>query len=470
MITTAIKLRHRPILVPVVYAFGALMLLVLYSSANRPIWYDEMVTFTIGGLPDLRTTLEQIYATTTNLNQGTTGVYLLSEYLSLSLFGAHWWSMRLPSLLTAVWALAALYVFLKTKGVHPVLIVLTPLLALGYPTLWYFAGEARTYMPLVAGVLGTLAYYSLDEARRESTLGRLLGWGSVFIGVLFHPYFLLYWPVIVVFTQWEFVWAKREALRLRGLWQHSNPTLTVTAGAAGAALALTTWLRGNIEQPVQWDEWLGSPLPKEVLTALFWPFFDSGWFGVVAAAILAPLILMAHSNSRAVSPMPPMVLIGVSLVLSLVVTAASIAADFWVFPRQWIASQALVLAALPWLANTILRSRRPASAVRVTALSLTGVLLLPSIVSTGLWKASQLREWAASSSRYGQLNESGLAAILDSGAFPGNRTWMEFSQANLSQGGKVWPSLGRYYTDKDWSAITLQKPARQELFLEEVGP
>jgi len=235
-------------------------------------------------------------------------------------------------------------------------------------------------------------------------------------------------------------------------------------------LALTTWLRGNIEQSVQWDEWLGSPLPKEILTALFWPFFDSGWLGVISGAIVTLLILVARPKYRAVSPMPPVVLIGVSLVLSLVVTAASIAADFWVFPRQWIASQALVFAALPWLANKLLQSRRPAPALRVTALSLTGVLLLPSIISTSLWKVSQLREWSEFSARYGQPSEGALAAILDGREFPSNRTWMEFSQANLKQGGKVWPSLGRYYTDKDWSAITLQKPARHELFLEQVSP
>jgi hypothetical protein len=43
---------------------------------------------------------------------------------------------------------------------------------------------------------------------------------------------------------------------------------------------------------------------------------------------------------------------------------------------------------------------------------------------------------------------------------------MELSQANLVQGGDVWSSLGHFYTDRDWSDITLRKLPRDELFLE----
>ena len=47
---------------------------------------------------------------------------------------------------------------------------------------------------------------------------------------------------------------------------------------------------------------------------------------------------------------------------------------------------------------------------------------------------------------------------------------MQFSQANLLNGGRAWETIGRYYTDKDWSSITLQQPAREDLFLEDVNP
>ena len=327
-------------------------------------------------------------------------------------------------------------------------------------------------MPLVAGVLGVLAYYSLTDEQRRKPAGRAIGWGSVLIGVLFHPYFLLYWPVIAVFTAWEKAWVQHQRVNVRQLVQHANPKLLIVGASIGLILALATWLRGNIEQSVPWDQWLGSPLPTEILTALFWPFFDSGWLGALSAAILVLLLLAARPGSRGVSPAPALVLIGLAAALTLVVSAASILAEFWVFPRQWVASQALVLVALPWLASTLLAARKPGRAIRWAALWLAAFLLLPAVITTGLWKVSQLWQWNTNpqTAPFAELSEGELAGLLNEGGFPSNRTWMEFSQANLLQGGNVWPTLGRYYTDMDWSTITLQQPPRQELFLEDVNP
>ena len=412
------------------------MLLVLYSSAYRPIWFDEMVTFTIGGLSNFGAVVDQLVQTATNLNQGTTGIYWMAEYGSLSLFGASWWSMRLPSLLAAGWALIALYVFLRAKSIHPVVLATTPVFAIGYPTLWYYAGEARTYMPLVAGVLGALAYYSLAEDRRRTGFGRALGWGSILVGVLFHPYFLLYWPVIVTFGAWSQAQAEREPLTLRAIWRRANPALVVTGVTTGALLAGATWLRGNIEQSVPWNEWLGSPLPLEILTSLFWPFFQSGWPGLIAALLLMVLVITTRSAKNGNSPIAPVVLIGMAVVLALIVSAASILADFWIFPRQWIASQALVLAALPWLASMVLTREQPGPRIRRVTLWFSVLILAPAVISTAMWQASQLRRWrtACSTSPFWELSESELVRILDEGTFLSNRVWMEFSQANLVQG------------------------------------
>lgn len=456
------------------YLVFALALLVLYSSANRPIWYDEMVTFVISGLPNLGEVLRQMHLTTPNLNQGTTGTYWVVEYLSVSAFGAHWWSMRLPSLLSAAWALAALYVFLRAKRVHPIVIIATPILALAYPTLWYYAGEARTYMPLVAAVLGVLAYYSLSERQRQSAWGRTLGWGSVVIGVLFHPYFLLYWPAIALFCAWQLAWIQRKPLNARTFFTFANPALIGVGLVLGLAVGALTWMRGNIEQPVPWNQWLGSPLPKELLTTLFWPFMESGWLGVASAAILGTLVVLNLSSRlpRNQSLLPPMVLLVLAIFLSLVVTAASVLADFWVFPRQWIASQAIVLATLPWIASMAIASSPKGVRKAWVPVLMASALLIPTMVTTTMWKASQLRQWhaLAAFSPYRTLNEQQLAALLDSGEFPRDRVWMQFSQANLLNGGRAWETLGRYYTDKDWSSITLQQPAREDLFLEDVNP
>lgn len=466
--------RRQQSLTAIAYFVLALALLVLYSSANRPIWFDEMVTFTISGLPTIGEVLRQIYLTAPNLNQGTTGAYLVAEYVSVSAFGARWWSMRLPSLIAAAWALAALYVFLRAKRVHPIVIVATPILALAYPTLWYYAGEARTYMPLVAAVLGVLAYYSLSERQRQSAWGRTLGWGSVIIGVLFHPYFLLYWPALAVFCVWQMAWIQSKRIDVRMLLCLANPALVAVGLALGLTIGALTWMRGNIEQPVPWNQWLGSPLPKELLTTLFWPFMESGWLGVASAAILGTLALLnvASRLPRNQSLLPPMILLALAILLSLVVTAASVLADFWVFPRQWIASQAIVLATIPWIASMVISSGPTGIRTPWLPVAVAAGLLIPTMATTTVWKVSQLRQWnvLAEFSIYRALNEQQFAALLDFGEFPRDRVWMQFSQANLLNGGQAWETLGRYYTDKDWSSITLQQPAREDLFLEDVNP
>jgi hypothetical protein len=157
-----------------------------------------------------------------------------------------------------------------------------------------------------------------------------------------------------------------------------------------------------------------------------------------------------------------------ALATALIVTSASILADFWVFPRQWIASQALVLAALPWLASQLLTGGKSAERAAPILLTLSALLLLPTILITGAWKASQIREWVTNhaKSEYASLTEDQLRNLLDGGETPPNRVWTEFAEANLIRNGPVWPTLGRYYTDRDWSSVTLEVPKRDELFLE----
>lgn len=457
---------HNPVWVPLVFTLGSLGLLILFSSAQRPIWYDEMVTFTFAALPDIQSALKQVWATTTNLNQGTTGGYLLAEFVSVRTFGASWWAMRLPSLLAAAWALIAVYVFFRAQRVPGLLIALAPAFAIGYPTLWYFAGEARPYMPLVAGVLGVLAYYSLPQQSRRSLGGRALGWGSVAIGVAFHPYFLLYWPAIATLLYVIHGRNTHERPSIRGFFVFINPILATAGVAFGIAIASRTWLRGNISQPVPWDEWLGSPLAKEIITALFWPFVESGWLGLLSAVIMVGIIAQVAACGGWKEIWPPLALIALAIVLALVVTGVSILSDFWVFPRQWVASQAMVLVAIPWLIARVIRAlpgRRVGG-----ALALAGLLLVPTYVQVASWKVSELREWttAARTLPFISADPRQLRAEMEAKGFPEEGTWNYFSQANLDQGGPIWPELGAYYTEADWSQMTLRRMNPSELFVD----
>lgn len=459
------------ILSNVAYGGGSLLILILFSSANRPIWYDEMVTFTFAGLPDFSTALSQVYATTTNLNQGQTGAYLLAEYVSVNALGASWFSMRLPSLLCAIWALGALYAFLRARHVRPVLIAAAPLVYLTYPTLWYFAGEARPYMPLVAAVLGVTAYYALEVSERSRAMVRVLGWGSVILGATFHPYFLLYWPAIILFFGVFFLIQEKPQDHLRALPRFANTPLLVTGLCLGILIGALTWMRGNIEQAVPWDAWLSDSLPQELVRSLFWPFAASGPLGVLTAVVLVVVVMAAMRQERPKTLIPPLALMILAIALASIVSAASIVSEFWVFPRQWVASQALVMAALIWLLSEVLKVARALRWKAIWLISLVAIFLaiVSSVGTTILWKASDLRRWHVNVSLSPNENtqRSSLAGELDAGIFPSDRRWAEFSQSNLVQRGGIWPELGQYYLGKDWSTITLNLKSRYELYLDE---
>lgn len=234
-------------------------------------------------------------------------------------------------------------------------------------------------------------------------------------------------------------------------------------GAASFALiGLNTWMRGKLLVPARWDEWLNDPLPLAIAKEMLGPFGQSWLVAVTALGFLVGAVLaskMSRAGTTSTSPLstvlPPVVLFVLAYLLALAVSLGSIVTDFPVFPRQWIGSVALAAPALVWLGQVI--ANAGTGRARITSIWLLAaavVVALPGIVTTGLWKASQLRQRhvAAQISPYRTLTETQLIDELASGPIE-QRRWVEFAEANLLQGGPVWPTFARYYTDTDWSTF-----------------
>lgn len=450
------------------YVLLGALVLVAYSSWDRPLWYDEMVYFVLGGLDSTGDVLAVIRETTTNVNQGVTGAFMLLDYWSLSLFGAHTWALRLPSLLFGIYLLVVAAVFLRGRGVGWWGVWALPVLLMGQQTLMYYAGEARTYMPLAAAVVGVLAYYFVDPSHRSRWGVRILGWSAVLIGVLFHPYFALYWPLVLVFA----------VIVQRG-WRHvvsfANPVLVIVGAGLFSLVALATWLRGNAPtEDLDPYFWLGDSIARAVPAQLFQFVYVQRILVVVSCLlVVASFVLSMRGNEQLVALReiwrrwwPPVLLIVVAWVAALVLVAISLQQGFWIIQRQWIASIALASVAIIWFWSVALRQVRETSGATASSVVMVGVgvVIAGGALAPAMQQWDLLRAWNAERASVvldEVATQEDLARALEDAA-NGLRPelsedeWVGFANANVLRGGPVWPEFGDYYTKRDWSTFVLR--------------
>lgn len=440
-------------------------LLALYSSWNRPLWYDEMVYFVLGGFDSVSDVLTVVSETTTNINQGTTGSYMVSDFLMLSLFGAQSWALRLPSLIFGAYFLTAAAIFLRGRGVGWLGLWGLVLLLSGQQTLMYYAGEARAYMPLAAAVMGTLAYYFIPMSDRKSLGPRLLGWSAVLIGVLFHPYFALYWPVLLVFAlfvqqQWKIV------------IRFANPVLVAVGTSIFFAVASLTWLRGSARrEDLDPYFWLQDSLWRSIAAQLTQAIYVERLLVILVAALLGIGLLLSVRNASQVPEVvkewwPPLGLLAVAFATALLLALVSIQQGFWVIPRQWIGSIGLSSVAAIWLFSLVIRRARFVRGMRVGA-AMTGAfgfVVAFAAVGPSLDQANQLRDWYIDK---GNAHLSDLATQSDLDAelerVAANQRpplseeeWIASGNANVLRGGAVWEQFADYYTTRDLDEFVLR--------------
>lgn len=449
---------------PLPFVVASIILLVLYSSWNRPLWYDEMVYFVLGGFDSTTEVLRVIDQTTTNVNQGVTGAYMLLSYWSLELFGAHAWALRLPSLLFATYLLFVSAIFLRGRRVGWWGLAALPVLLMGQETLMYYAGEARTYMPLAAATVGVLAYYFIPLSERRRWGPRLLGWSAVIIGVLFHPYFALYWPLILVF-----------AITVKGKWsmaiRFANPALVAVGTIVYFTVAAFTWLRGTARtEALDPYIWLGDSLAWAIPSKLVqFVYVQRPLIALTVLTVLLTLILVARGKGirwMATRWWPPLLLITLAFLASWILAAISIVQGFWIIQRQWIASIALVSVGIIWFWSRALASVRVSSGKTpaVVVRFLVGTTITLSAISPAVDQLSSLLEWQDNpliGDEAQQLSEADLNREIQ--RTHGSKRppleefeWISYSNANIGEGGDVWRAFRHYYLDRDWTSFVIR--------------
>lgn len=362
----------------------ALVILALYSSWGRPLWLDEYLHFVFGGYDSIGDAWAAVRTSTTNINHGQTGFYMMLDFALLKTFGANLFMMRLPSLLSAALLLFSAALFLRRKNLGPIAIAAAFLLLLAQPNLMYFSGEARPYMPMAASAMAALAYFSTDMQTRTKTGMRVLIWGSMVWGALMMPYYLLYLPVITI-TAYLIARLNGEKPRLIAF---INVPVQITSIVLGVTISAFTWLRGS--PTFSRDPWL-----------IIHPLMDSvtapQLIGLIFLGALIVFTLwqgLVHTTDRArleKQLATGTLLVLIMIAMSILFAALSLSQSYWILPRQFIASQAIITVAVVWMLAGALLANPKRYKVAVSTLFAIGVLAAAGRASIN--QVDSLHDW-----------------------------------------------------------------------------
>jgi len=429
----------------------AVLICVLYSGYKRLMWDDEFFHFAFAAVVDPLDALRLIQKQTGEIFFGRTGVYAAVDYFLLRLGGANLILLRLPSTVSALWMFVAVLFFLNKRGYSWIAGAVFLAMAVGQSSLMGYAGDASSYMPLAAATVGTFCYYLLPIGQRNEPSVAILGWVSVLWGVLMHPYFLLYWPAAISFG---LLWFGRlNQTELRGnLKCFLNLRLLFVGSVIAGILGLFTWLqrteRHSLDPFLHTRErgGLSSTLLHEHLYFLPQPQA----IALPTIAIVSSLLLLGFaagkSKNLARDVLPPLSLVAFALALSLSITIISIQREYWVLPRQWVASQALVLLGFSWLVGVFLSRCATEKMHRLSVVAAFMLLALFSLVSFNRATA-QVEALRWDISRYNEMQQSLRLAAPDPSLITavGNKYWLIIANNNVLMGGDVLPELAAYY-------------------------
>jgi hypothetical protein len=404
----------------------AMGILALYSSWGRPLWLDEYLHFVFGGFDSIGVAWAAVQTSTTNVNHGQTGFYLMLDFALLKTFGANLFMMRLPSLLSAALLLFSTALFLRRKNFGAIAIATAFLLVLAQPNLMYFTGEARPYMPMAASVMAALAYFSTHMNTRSTTGMRVLIWGSMIWGALMMPYYVLYLPVVALTA---FLIARVSGEKPE-FWKFINLPLHIASVILGTGISAFTWLRGSPE--FSRDPWLTIRPLVDSLTA-------PQLIGIIFLGALIVFTLwqgLIHSTNRVTLErqlVAAALLILVMIAMSILFAALSLAQSYWILPRQFIASQAIITVAVVWMLGSALLANPRRYKNAIAAIFAIGISL--SAARATISQVESLRDW--------ENNGYPLAGNPGDGAFQG----IEVGPANQNviDGGAVRREFTLFY-------------------------
>lgn len=423
-----------------------LFIFIMYSGIGRPIWTDEFLHFSLGGYDSISDVLNVIRKTTANINHGQTGAYMLLDYLLLKMFGASAFALRIPSLLSGALLLAAAFLFFRARRVGFFGRIGFLIAISGQADLLYYMGEARPYMPLAASAVGVLAYYSFPPEERRSWPVVALGWTSVILGASMHPYFPVYWFVIFLFCYWMAWFDGRKVGTVADALAFVNLPLSIVGTLLVFGIGAFTWLQGGPKFEFDPFQWLSLGLWTTFTELSHFQFVPQDALVVIVPAVAIPLVYLI--TPRRLKPVlhgmvAPAILILLALALSVLVGATSYFRNYWILPRQWVASMALVPLGAVWLGYELYRQVRRLHWVAGGAFALVALYsLYGAVLPTLQLKIPVMQKWMS----LAIAPSEGPAPRPENETVPtDNEGWVALANRNIQAGGPVWPIASMYY-------------------------
>lgn len=331
---------------------------LIYAFNNEPLWVDEVLHYAFGsyGFEDFKYVSDLIMSSTKNTNHGQTGFYFFLNYFFLNFFGSNIFALRLPTILSLFliyYALMQITKFLNFSFKYKYLTFIG--FSVNYSVIQY-ASEARSYLPLVSA---TILYFSFLIAKYEAGIKlRYVPWIAVIWGSLMHPYFVSY---VIVLSSIFILFHKhsikkrivKEFIKLQELYFIIfSVTLTLV-------IAKFTWLEREINfEGMNPLEYIGNI--KDLIIYFFAGNIPFGLFEINFAnlvlvvlfyffviTIALKFILDGYFNKIKIES----IIILSVILLSLVLTVISFLQDYWILPRQWIASNAIITVSIFWIVH-----------------------------------------------------------------------------------------------------------------------
>ena len=443
-----------------VVLLGTLVVLsvALYGSFGRPIWIDEFLHFAIAAFDTTEQAWDVIGRSTTGVNHGQTGIYMLLDFWLLKAFGANIIALRAPSLLSAGLLLCAGVIFMRLRGFGLLWQCFAILILFCQPHLMYYAGEARPYMPLAAASVGTLVFAVANPDQRRQWSVRILGAGSICFGVLMHPYFSLYWLVIFCFGFWWTCFNEERSLSVQSFKKYLDIPVCVVGSILYFSIASVTWLASH----PRFDRDPFQQIPQSDLLRLFvwhhteffgFPERGAGLLIVISAFAFAYIFLPLKLRLRLRPALGPAVLILLALGVSGLLLLMSYLQNYWILTRQWVASIALVAVGCAWLFAELIRITTQALKDRKVIVSASTIkwlnimlVLLVFLYGIRLNQHNLVYRVETFVSNFAQRDVVPTSHLDQAMLCPmDNQAWSLLANLNIQKSGEVWIFFRKYY-------------------------
>ena len=361
--TTSSRVQGSSFLFRSLYTLIAIATLTSYASLFRPLWLDEALHYALAGQGSLWELVVRLHNPDPGFLTRQTGFYQLVNFITLNVIDPTWFALRLPSVLSGVLLICAVYLFLAERHVGPAIQITALLFLAGQAGFMYYVGEARPYLPFAATVMGCLTYLTTDSVSPRWPYIRVLGWVCLYVGAVMHLYFLLTLPVILLFN----IFYRSLPLSTRPGWRQiifwSRPRIVGGAVMLALGVGLLTWMRPQETNTLGAFEWMGGSAYSTITSFTNFHFDFLGVTTAAATILVSQLMLVGwlllkrlyriHADLFASA-----VLLFLGLGTSLLIALSSVANNYAIATRQLVLGPLLVAVSLAWQIGSLAKLAR----------------------------------------------------------------------------------------------------------------